>query len=83
MTAAIRLPARTTVGPQGPSCRKDPRASGRKTGTIFLQIPREAEGRRKAADEVRLKAEGSAGDAIATKPGIGRASVFRVLRNAA
>ena len=39
--------------------------------------------RRKAADVVRLKAEGMTGDAIATQLGIGRASVFRILRDAA
>jgi len=30
---------------------------------------------------VRLKAEGLTGDAIAAKLGIGRASVFRILRD--
>jgi len=39
--------------------------------------------RRKAADVIRLKAEGKTGDAIAAELGIGRASVFRVLREAA
>ena len=39
--------------------------------------------RRKAADVVRLKAEGLTGDAIAAQLGIGRASVFRILRDAA
>ena len=39
--------------------------------------------RRKAADVVRLKAEGMTGDAIAAELGIGRASVFRILRDAA
>ena len=38
--------------------------------------------RRKAADVVRLKAEGLTGDAIAAQLGIGRASVFRILRDA-
>ena len=38
--------------------------------------------RRKAADVVRLKAEGLTGDAIAAQLGIGRASVFRILRSA-
>ena len=38
--------------------------------------------RRKAADVVRLKAEGMTGDAIAAQLGIGRASVFRILRSA-
>jgi DNA invertase Pin-like site-specific DNA recombinase len=37
--------------------------------------------RRKAADVVRLKAEGLTGDAIAAQLGIGRASVFRILRS--
>ena len=37
--------------------------------------------RRKAADVVRLKAEGLAGDAIAAPLGIGRASVFGILRS--
>ena len=36
--------------------------------------------RRKAADVVRLKEEGLTGDAIAAQLGIGRASVFRILR---
>jgi DNA invertase Pin-like site-specific DNA recombinase len=36
--------------------------------------------RRKAADVIRLKAEGRTGDAIAAELGIGRASVFRILR---
>lgn len=36
--------------------------------------------RRKAADVIRLKAEGLTGDAIAAQLGIGRASVFRILR---
>jgi len=39
--------------------------------------------RRKAADVVRLKAEGLTGDAIAAQLCIGRASVFRILRDAA
>lgn len=39
--------------------------------------------RRKADEVVRLKAEGLTGDAIAAKLGIGRASVFRILRDAA
>jgi DNA invertase Pin-like site-specific DNA recombinase len=39
--------------------------------------------RRKAADVVRLKAEGLTGDTIAAQLGIGRASVFRILREAA
>jgi DNA invertase Pin-like site-specific DNA recombinase len=38
--------------------------------------------RRKAADVIRLKAEGKTGDQIAAELGIGRASVFRVLRAA-
>lgn len=38
--------------------------------------------RRKADDVVRLKNEGMTGDAIAAKLGIGRASVFRILRDA-
>lgn len=38
--------------------------------------------RRKAADVIRLKAEGLTGDAIAAQLGIGRASVFRILREA-
>ena len=38
--------------------------------------------RRKAADVVRLKAEGLTGDAIAAQLGIGRASVFRILKSA-
>lgn len=38
--------------------------------------------RRKADDVRRLKAEGMTGDAIAEKLGIGRASVFRILREA-
>ncbi|MBU0583451.1 MAG: recombinase family protein [Alphaproteobacteria bacterium] len=38
--------------------------------------------RRKAADVVRLKAEGMTGAAIAAQLGIGRASVFRILRSA-
>jgi hypothetical protein len=38
--------------------------------------------RRKAADVIRLKAEGKTGDQIAADLGIGRASVFRVLREA-
>ena len=37
--------------------------------------------RRKAADVVRLKAKGLTGDAIAAQLGIGRASVFRILRD--
>jgi len=37
--------------------------------------------RRKAVDVVRLKAEGMTGDAIAAQLGIGRASVFRILRD--
>lgn len=36
--------------------------------------------RRKAADVIRLKAEGYTGDAIAAQLSIGRASVFRILR---
>jgi hypothetical protein len=36
-----------------------------------------------AAAMIRLKAEGLTGDAIAAKLGIGRASVFRILREAA
>lgn len=39
--------------------------------------------RAKAKEVVRLKSEGLTGDAIAAKLGIGRASVFRVLRDAA
>jgi len=39
--------------------------------------------RRKAAEVIRLKAEGKTGDAIAEELGIGRASVFRILRDAA
>ena len=39
--------------------------------------------RRKAKDVIRLKAEGLTGDAIAAELGIGRASVFRILRDAA
>lgn len=38
--------------------------------------------RRKAADVIRLKAEGLTGDAIAARLDIGRASVFRILRDA-
>lgn len=38
--------------------------------------------RRKADDVMRLKAEGMTGDAIAARLGIGRASVFRILRDA-
>lgn len=38
--------------------------------------------RRKAADVIRLKAEGKTGDQIATELEIGRASVFRILREA-
>lgn len=38
--------------------------------------------RRKAAEVIRLKAEGKTGDAIAEELGIGRASVFRILRSA-
>jgi DNA invertase Pin-like site-specific DNA recombinase len=38
--------------------------------------------RRKSADVIRLKAEGKTGDAIAAELGIGRASVFRILRDA-
>ena len=37
--------------------------------------------RRKADDVLKLKAEGLTGDAIAAKLGIGRASVFRILRD--
>ena len=37
--------------------------------------------RRKAADVVRLKAEGKTGDQIAMELGIGRAIVFRILRD--
>lgn len=36
---------------------------------------------RKAAEVIRLKAEGRTGDAIAEELGIGRASVFRILRS--
>ncbi|PBB96805.1 recombinase family protein [Mesorhizobium sp. WSM3862] len=36
--------------------------------------------KRKAAEVIRLKAEGKTGDAIAQELGIGRASVFRILR---
>ncbi len=39
--------------------------------------------RAKAKDVIRLKSEGLTGDAIATKLAIGRASVFRILRDAA
>lgn len=39
--------------------------------------------RRQADEVIRLKAEGLTGDAIAAKLGIGRASVFRILREAA
>jgi len=38
--------------------------------------------RRKSEDVVRLKADGMTGDAIAAKLGIGRASVFRILKDA-
>lgn len=38
--------------------------------------------RAKASDVIRLKAEGMTGDAIAVRLGIGRASVFRILRDA-
>ncbi|MCV0381549.1 recombinase family protein [Nitratireductor sp.] len=38
--------------------------------------------RAKADDVIRLKAEGLTGDAIAVELGIGRASVFRILREA-
>ncbi|MBZ9705707.1 recombinase family protein [Mesorhizobium sp. ESP7-2] len=37
---------------------------------------------RKAAEVIRLKSEGKSGDAIAEELGIGRASVFRILRSA-
>lgn len=37
--------------------------------------------RRKAADVIRLRAEGKTADAIAAELGIGRASVFRILRD--
>lgn len=37
--------------------------------------------RRKASEVIRLKAEGKTGDAIAAELGIGRASVFRILRD--
>ncbi|WP_425088182.1 recombinase family protein [Stappia sp.] len=36
--------------------------------------------RRKAADVIRLKADGKTGDQIAAELGIGRASVFRILK---
>ena len=39
--------------------------------------------RRKSADVVRLKSAGLTGNAIAAQLGIGRASVFRILRDAA
>jgi DNA invertase Pin-like site-specific DNA recombinase len=39
--------------------------------------------RAKADDVIRLKGEGLTGDAIADRLGIGRASVFRILRDAA
>lgn len=39
--------------------------------------------RRQSDEVIRLKAEGLTGDAIAAKLGIGRASVFRILREAA
>lgn len=38
--------------------------------------------RRKADDVIRLRAEGMTGDGIAAQLGIGRASVFRILRDA-
>lgn len=44
---------------------------------------RKATARAKASDVVRLKGEGMTGDAIAAELGIGRASVFRILRDAA
>ncbi|PRA88064.1 DNA invertase [Ochrobactrum sp. MYb29] len=44
---------------------------------------RKATARAKAADVLRLKDEGMTGDAIAAQLGIGRASVFRILRAAA
>lgn len=43
---------------------------------------RKATARAKAADVIRLKGEGLTGDAIAAQLGIGRASVFRILRDA-
>ncbi|RTM01172.1 recombinase family protein [Ancylobacter aquaticus] len=39
--------------------------------------------RRQADEVIRLKAEGLTGDAIAAKLGIRRASVFRILKEAA
>ena len=39
--------------------------------------------RRKAQDVLKMKAEGKTADAIATELGIGRASVFRILKEAA
>lgn len=44
---------------------------------------RKATARAKADDVIRLKGEGLTGDAIAAQLGIGRASVFRILRDAA
>lgn len=44
---------------------------------------RKATARAKTADVLRLKEEGLTGDAIAAQLGIGRASVFRILREAA
>lgn len=44
---------------------------------------RKATARAKADDVIRLKSEGLTGDAIAARLGIGRASVFRILRDAA
>mgnify|MGYP000928901106 CR=1 FL=1 len=44
---------------------------------------RKATARAKAGDVIRLKGEGLTGDAIAAQLGIGRASVFRILRDAA
>jgi DNA invertase Pin-like site-specific DNA recombinase len=43
---------------------------------------RKATARAKADDVIRLKGEGLTGDAIADQLGIGRASVFRILRDA-
>lgn len=43
---------------------------------------RKATARAKADDVIRLKGEGLTGDAIAAQLGIGRASVFRILRDA-
>lgn len=44
---------------------------------------RKATARAKTDDVIRLKGEGLTGDAIAAQLGIGRASVFRILRDAA